>query len=62
MYRRINLITALMVLNLSFSWVQADSIAADHSQHSVATERKSEKKSVITPAETIEDRNAMPGR
>jgi len=61
MYRRINLITVLMVIRLSSSWAQENPVIMDHSQHHVATERKSEKKPVITPAETIEDRSAMPG-
>ena len=40
MYRRINLIAALMVITMSSSWAQEDQVPVDHSHHSVAAVRK----------------------
>jgi copper resistance protein B len=63
---RINLIAALMVLNMSSSWAQEVPASVDHSHHSVATKRipgdeGSAKKSIRAPAETAVDMENMPG-
>jgi copper resistance protein B len=63
---KINLITVLIILNVSYSWAQEDPVPVDHSHHSVATRRipgdeKSAKKPMTAPAETAMDMEAMPG-
>ena len=63
---RVNLITALMVLNMSSSRAQEDRAPIGHSQHSVAMGRipndvKSKQKSMTASAEISVDMEAMPG-
>jgi copper resistance protein B len=62
---RINVITVLLVLNISSSWAQEDQVTIDHSHHFVAAGRtqsdvKSGKKLVITSTETADAMEAMP--
>ena len=58
---RKNLMTALMFLNISFSWAQNEPIPLGHSQYSVVTGRTSGKKPVTAPAETAAEMEDMPG-
>ena len=58
---RINLIVSLIILNVSSSWAQENSVAVDHSHHSVITKgEKSTKKPVVTPVEKVGDMENMP--
>jgi len=64
MNRRINLIIAWLLFNMSSSWAQEDPVPVDHNQHSVAAGRKggdakAEGKSLTTPQEIAME--SMPG-
>ncbi len=62
MSHRTNLIVSLIMLNVSSSWAQENSVTVDHSHHSVITKGdKSTKKPVATPVEKVGDMENMPG-
>ena len=65
MKHRMNVIAALMALNLSSAGAETDPVTVDHSQHTVTTNKRNDvkprKKTVTTPTKTAVDMSAMPG-